>query len=115
MLLSDEDVRLLEKAGYDKSRFARCEKHGYILLRNRRRYCFFYDVTQRRCKAYSIRPLGCRLYPVICTDENAVIVDHLCPMRGTVTKKELNTNGKKVLELVQRIDLEAKKRAQTME
>jgi len=115
MLLSDEDVRLLEKAGYDKFRFTRCDKRGYVLLRNRRRYCFFYDVAQRRCKAYSVRPLGCRLYPVICTDENAVIVDHLCPMRGTVTKEEVHSNGKKVLELVQRIDLEAKKRAQTME
>ena len=115
MLLSDEDVRLLEKSRYDKFRFTRRDKDGYILLRNRRKYCFFYDVAQRRCKAYSVRPLGCRLYPVICTDENAIIVDHLCPMRGTVTKEELQTKGKKVLELVQRIDLEAEERAQTME
>jgi len=115
MLLSDEDVRLLEKAGYDKFRFSRCHKRGYVLLRNRRKYCFFYDVEQCRCKAYSVRPLGCRLYPVICTDENAVIVDDLCPMRRTVTKEELYSNGKKVLELVQRVDLEAKERAQTME
>ena len=114
MLLSGEDVRLLEKAGYDKFGFSRCDKRGYVLLRNRRRYCYFYDVAQRRCKAYSVRPLGCRLYPVICTDENAVIVDDLCPWRDTVTKEELHTKGKKVLDLVQRIDLEAEERAQTM-
>ena len=113
MLLSNEDVRLLEEAGQDKDRFARCDKHGYVFLRNYRGYCFFYDATKHRCRAYSVRPLGCRLYPVVCSDENAIFVDDLCPMGRTVSSEELRKKGLDVVELVRRIDLEAKTRRNT--
>ncbi len=96
-----------------RNEFARGDKHGYVFLRNHRGYCFFYDVTKHRCRAYSIRPLGCRVYPVVCSDENVVLVDELCPMGRTVSRGELRKKGLNVVELLRRIDTEAKARAET--
>jgi Fe-S-cluster containining protein len=111
MPLSDEDVRLLEKTGYPKEKFARRDERGYLLLRNKRGHCFFYDMTKRLCSVYSIRPQGCRTYPVVCTDENTVLVDDLCPRKRTVSEKELRRKGEEVLKLVQKIDSQAKLRS----
>jgi hypothetical protein len=110
MPLSEEDMGLLEKAGYKRQRFARRDKHGSALLQNRKGHCFFYDVERRRCKAYRFRPLGCRLYPVVYSEENVAIVDELCPMGRTVTSAELRKKGRKVGELLRRIELEASSR-----
>ena len=108
MPLSDEDVRLLEKTGYPKEKFARRDERGYLLLRNKRGHCFLYDMTKCLCSVYSIRPQGCRTYPVVCTDENTVLVDDLCPRKRTVSEKELRRKGEKVLKLAKKIDSEAK-------
>jgi len=110
MLLSEEDVRLLVKAGFSGERFLRYDRHGCAVLRNRGGHCVFYDVERRRCKAYKIRPLGCRVYPVVYTEENVAVVDDLCPMGRTVSKIELRKKGEKVGELLRRIELEAASR-----
>jgi len=112
MLLSKADINRLEKAGYDKSRFVRFDKKGYAKLRNRQGYCFFYDVEKQRCKAYQHRPLGCRLYPVIYSEEDGVIVDYLCPEKDSVSTSELERKGREVIKLLKRIDSEAEKRKQ---
>jgi Fe-S-cluster containining protein len=111
MPLSEKDMRLLEKRGRRREKFVRYDKHGFALLRNRKGYCVFYDVERRRCKAYKTRPLGCRLYPVVCTEDDVAIVDDLCPMGRTVSKAELGKKGEKVGELLRRIELEAAGRA----
>jgi len=110
MLLSQEDITRLRAAGYVQERFQRQDRHGYAKLRNRKGYCFFYDAKRRRCKEYRLRPEGCRLYPVIISVEDGIIVDELCPMGVTVSKEEKEAKGRKIARLLARIDGEAQKR-----
>jgi Fe-S-cluster containining protein len=107
MLLSSADIELLEKAGYKKQECVRYDKQGYAKLRNRNGYCVFYDSAKHRCKAYKHRPSGCRIYPVIYSEENGVIVDELCPEKHTVSISELERKGRKVVNLLNKIDKEA--------
>jgi Fe-S-cluster containining protein len=107
MLLSEADIKHLENAGFSPEYFVVCGKDGFVKLRNLRGHCVFYDSKKRRCKLYKLRPLGCRLYPVIFNEEEGIVVDDLCPMRGTITKSELKHKGKEVIRLLQLIDREA--------
>jgi hypothetical protein len=50
------------------------------------------------------------LYPVIYSMEDGIILDELCPMANTVSKKEIEAKGKKVLKLLEVMDREAKNR-----
>lgn len=108
MMLSNADVERLERACYNPQKFVRVDKHGFARLRNRHGYCVFYDAEKRRCKAYAHRPLGCRIYPIIYSEEEGIIVDDLCPMKRTVSGVELRRKGENVVELLRRIDNEAK-------
>jgi Fe-S-cluster containining protein len=110
MLLSQEDITSLKTTGYPPEKFQRRDRQRYAKLRNRKGYCFFYDAEKRRCKAYRLRPRGCRLYPVICSVEDGIIVDELCPMGNTVSRKEIEEKGKEVLKLLAVIDREAQNR-----
>jgi len=47
---------------------------------------------------------------VICSVEDGIIVDELCPMGNTVSKKEIEANGRKVVKLLAIIDREAEDR-----
>jgi Fe-S-cluster containining protein len=107
MMLSIADVERLEGMDYDRREFVRYDRHGFVRLRNRRGFCVFYDAGRRRCRVYRHRPLGCRIYPVVFSEHEGIIVDDLCPMINTVSKMELRRKGKKVMELLQRIDTEA--------
>ena len=110
MLLSEEDIRRLERKGYDRDFFAHYDSESYVTLRNYRGYCVFYDVEKRRCKVRAIRPLGCRIYPVVYDEEKGIAVDSICPAQIPVTEKQKAKRGKKVLKLLEKIDDEAKKR-----
>lgn len=107
MLLSSADIERLEKMGYGREKFARFDRHGFVRLRNRGGFCVFYDVERCRCRVYRHRPLGCRVYPVILSEQEGVIVDDLCPVRGMVSQLEFERKGKKLMGLLQRIDAEA--------
>jgi Fe-S-cluster containining protein len=109
MLLSRADIRQLERAGYDREKFVRFNKQGFAQLRNSRGYCVFYQTEKHRCRVYRYRPLGCRIYPVIYSEEEGVIVDDLCPLAGTVSKKEIMFKAEKLRNLLQRIDGETGK------
>jgi Fe-S-cluster containining protein len=111
MLLSNADVERLEKAGYNRQKFMRYDKHGFARLRNRHGFCVFYDVVKCRCTIYEHRPLGCRIYPIIYSEQEGIVVDGLCPMKNTVSEIELKRKGKRVIELLQRMDHEATSRA----
>jgi len=111
MLLSNADIMRLENAGAGKQGFASCGEKGYAQLRNDRGCCVFYDRENKRCKIYKLRPRGCRIYPVVYSEEDGVIVDYLCPMGKTVSKNELETKGKSVIKLLKKIDKEAKARS----
>ena len=110
MLLSKADIERLEEIGYERQDFVRYDREGLAKLRNCRDYCVFYDVEKRRCKVHRHRPLGCRIYPIIYSEEIGIIVDDICPMKATVTEVELEKKGKEVMKLLKRIDAEAESR-----
>jgi hypothetical protein len=107
MMLSSGDVERLERVGYDRQRFVRYDRHGFARLKNDQGTCIFYDHEKCRCKTYTHRPSGCRVYPVIFSKKEGIIVDDLCPMKNTISRIELEKKGKKVIKLLQRIDKEA--------
>lgn len=107
MMLSNADVECLEKMGHDRREFVRYDRHGFVRLRNHRGFCVFYNVEKHRCRVYRHRPLGCRVYPVIFSEQEGIIVDDLCPMKNTVSKIEFERKGKKLMKLLERIDAEA--------
>jgi Fe-S-cluster containining protein len=107
MLLSNANVERLERMGYNRLKFVRFDGHGFVRLRNRRGFCVFYDVDRCRCRIYKYRPLGCRIYPVICSEQEGIVLDELCPMKSTVSKIKLKRRGKRLMELLRRIDAEA--------
>ena len=113
MLLSAEDIKRLERKGYDRDFFVRFDSEGYATLRNYRGCCVFYDAGKKRCKVRAHRPLGCRIYPVIYDEAKGIVVDSICPSHSSVTEKQRVRRGRKVLKLLETIDAEAKKRRLT--
>ena len=107
MILSDADVKCVEAIGYDRQKFVHQDRHGFIRLRNYHGFCVFYNVERCRCIIYKHRPLGCRIYPVIYSKQEGIIVDDLCAMINTVSKIELRRKGRKLINLLQKIDAEA--------
>jgi uncharacterized protein len=110
MLLCAEDVTRIEKKGYNKDSFVRFDKDGYALLRNRQGYCVFYSKKERRCNVYAYRPSGCRIYPVILDEDKGIVVDEICHAQTTVSDGEKARKGKRVLNLLKKVDAEAKDR-----
>ena len=110
MLLSEKDIKRLEMKGYHRDFFIRFNSEGYATLRNCHDFCVFYDAKNRQCKVRAHRPLGCRIYPVIYDEDKGIVVDDICPSRGSVTEKQKTKKGEKVLKLLATIDTEAKNR-----
>jgi len=107
MMLASTDVKRLERAGYEGKKFTYHDKSGFVKLKNHRGFCIFYNVEKRRCKIYKHRPSGCRLYPVIYSEQEGIIIDDLCPMKNTIPESELKRKGKRLMKLIQKIDSEA--------
>lgn len=107
MMLSNSDVDRLERMGYDRQKFVRYDRRDCVRLKNRGGFCVFYDIEKHRCRIYEHRPLGCRIYPVIYSEQEGIVLDDLCPMKNTVSKIELERKGRSIMELLQRIDTEA--------
>jgi Fe-S-cluster containining protein len=110
MLLSNADLKRLDKAGRMRREYARYDRHGFVRLRNRQGFCVFYDTAGQRCGAYEYRPSGCRVYPIMYVEREGIRVDDLCPMKDTVTPTELRRKGREVVRLLQKIDGEARSR-----
>ena len=113
-MLSNVDIEYLERLGFDKAKFIRYDRSSFAKIKNHRGFCVFYDTKNSCCLIYRHRPLGCRFYPVIYSEQEGIIVDDLCPKRDTVSKLELKRMGKRLIELLQRIDKEAHVRDQTL-
>ncbi len=107
MLLSQKDITRLEKKGFSKNHFVHYDNQGYAQLKNREGYCIFYDHKNRQCSVYADRPSGCRVYPVIFDEEKGIVLDNICQSRSTITEKEKNLKGKRVIKLLESIDCEA--------
>lgn len=110
MPLSEKDVQLLEKAGYRRAEFAYENRNGYVQLRNKKGYCVFYNREKHVCTVYRRRPAGCRLYPVIYSEDEGVVTDNICPARRTVTEAEIKRKTGALLKLIQQTDDEADRR-----
>ncbi len=93
------------------SSFVRYDQHGFAMLKNTRGYCVFYDLKKHRCKVYVMRPMGCRIYPVIYSEDEGVIVDDLCPEANTISEIEKDQKSKKLIKLLDSIDSEAEERS----
>jgi Fe-S-cluster containining protein len=107
MELSNDDIRRLEEAGYRRDQFSFLDNRGVRLV-NVSGWCFFYSLAEKNCRVYEIRPLGCRLYPVVYSADEGAIVDELCPMEHTVSERELKRKGKILVRLLSKIDSERK-------
>jgi Fe-S-cluster containining protein len=110
MLLSNDDVLRLKRAGYDEGFFSKVDTEGYITLRNVNGCCVFFDVENRSCSIRSFRPAGCRLYPVILDEDKGIVLDDICPAGKTETEKQKAKRGKQIRRLLERIDAEAEER-----
>jgi len=105
MELSSRDIQRLIDAGFDPEDFI-VMRDGVPHLRNVDGWCYFYNSKERLCKVYRIRPLGCRIYPVVYVEGEGVALDKLCPMRHTVSPKEFMAKAKVLKKLLERIDQE---------
>jgi len=76
MTLTEADVVRLEGAGFLD--FARLNQDGDLELVNCSGSCVFLD--RGRCRAYHLRPEGCRFYPfVVDLGTNRAVRDDFCP------------------------------------
>ena len=107
MLLSKKDIERIEKLGFQKRNFVKYDKQGFAQLRNHDSYCVFYNRKSQRCGIYENRPIGCRVYPVILDESIGIVLDDICPDKGTISDAEMNLKGKRVINLLKVIDNEA--------
>jgi Fe-S-cluster containining protein len=105
MELSSSDMERLEKAGYRRNEFT-VTHDSVTRLRNINRTCYFYNPTDKKCRVYRKRPLGCQLYPVVHLANEGATIDELCPMGHTISKQELRTKAKTLIKLLKNIDNE---------
>ena len=105
MELSSKDIKRLEEAGYCRKEFTVIGKDCVTRLRNIGEWCYFYDVSEKRCRVYADRPLGCYLYPIMyLVDDGVIVIDGLCPMGETISDHELRTKGRILIELLKIIE-----------
>ena len=107
MLLSNENIKRLEKRGFHKKYFVKIFKDGYAQLKNRNGYCVFYDLEKRHCSVYADKPAGCGVYPVILDEALGIIIDDICPEKASIALEEKAEKGKAVIKLLEVIDAEA--------
>jgi len=103
MMLSQEDIERLERLGFSREDFTVTGSDGLPRLRNVGERCYFYGSEEKKCQVYEHRPLGCFLYPVIYSNDEGVITDEFCPMRHTISKRELETKGQILLKHLEKI------------
>src|SRR5512143_658516 len=112
MLLSNKDIRRLEKKGYDRNQFVRFDEEGYAILQNVAGNCFFFDPEKLTCRERRNRPSGCRIYPIMLDEAQGIVVDSVCPSSKTFTGRQKAKRGQEVRKLLNVIDSEAKCRCQ---
>ena len=107
MLLSEEDVKRLERLGFSREDFTALDGDGLTKLRNAGEWCYFYDPNKKKCQVYEHRPLGCFIYPVVYSNDEGIITDEFCPMNHTISKRELKTKGQILLKHLKKITSKA--------
>jgi Fe-S-cluster containining protein len=94
MLLSQEDLERIERAGYKREEFLLPaeDADNFYQLRNvdspLGKKCYFLDL-KGNCSIYPIAPMGCKLYPLIKNlDTNEVMIDFDCREKEWFKTKE---------------------------
>jgi Fe-S-cluster containining protein len=105
MELSSDDIKTLKDINYRLEEFAVFDG-GVARLRNVNGHCYFYIPSNRKCRIYPKRPLGCYIYPVVYLENEGAIVDEFCQMGHTISEKELRTKEKTLNKLLKKIDSE---------
>lgn len=83
MILSARDVERIKNTDPKNLRtidFVKKTVDGLLQLKNIDGSCVFFDATTKMCKVYSVRPQGCRFYPLIYdSDKELCTLDQECP------------------------------------
>ena len=90
MILTSEDLTRIEQSGYTRKDFClpRSEFDGFWQLRNINGRCFFLD-KEGKCTIYSIRPYGCRVYPLVYEpSDDDILIDEDCREVEWFSKQE---------------------------
>jgi len=97
MILFREDIERISSHGEKDFVVFR---NGFYRLRNVGGKCIFLD-EENRCRIYSIRPIGCRVYPLVYSFDKGPLLDPECPLSQQVvyTCEEVE-EGLKILEKV---------------
>ena len=103
MPLTEDDVRRLERLGYRRAEFAVRGPDGVLRLRNVGGRCYFLDPRTGACRVYEHRPLGCRLYPLVCVPGLGVTVDPECPLHHLVGREAVSALAPHVRRLVRAV------------
>lgn len=106
MPLSNDDVKRIEKLGFDRNHFV-INNDGWLQLRNLNERCVFND--GKKCTIYDSRPEGCKFYPVIYDEsEKCATLDEDCPHRDEFKISDANLEA--LASLVAKLNSERKQR-----
>ncbi|WXG43826.1 MAG: YkgJ family cysteine cluster protein [Promethearchaeati archaeon SRVP18_Atabeyarchaeia-1] len=104
MQLSPQDIRRLQRLGYDPSDFT-TKKGGFDTLKNVNGVCYFFEAKSNACKVYACRPEGCRYYPIVYSiDERKPVIDgEVCERTFTITGEEIKRAAPRLAELAKQL------------
>jgi Fe-S-cluster containining protein len=111
MQLSLNDIRRLEKLGYERGEFT-IIKDGFYTMKNRKGACCFFDKKSKCCRVYAKRPEGCRYYPMMYSlyEKQPIIDEKECHNASTITEHELKATTPRLVRLIERIVKDSPKR-----
>lgn len=108
MPLSEEDLERLGKLGHDPRAFSLASTDGLLCLRNVNGRCYFL-AADGLCTVYDDRPEGCRLYPLVLSEETGeAVLDHDCPHKEDVAPARGHVDA--LVALLQRVGSEGRAR-----
>lgn len=81
MPITEEDAARLAALGHDRAVFSRVDPADKgLYLANVAGACHF--LKDERCSVYADRPVGCRIYPWVMTEDGKLVRDEDCPHRA---------------------------------
>lgn len=112
MSLTHQDINQITKAGYQP---AACiiHKEGEWRLANQQEPgpCVF--LNDKKCQIYDIRPVGCRIYPLVFNEERRqAIIDSLCPFRNEFQVTDVDREN--LFTLIKQLDNESEQKLYTI-
>jgi Fe-S-cluster containining protein len=103
MPLTPDDIERIRGLGYPTDYFVERGADGVPRLRNVNGHCVFLEPSTGRCRIYPWRPVGCRLYPLVCVPGQGVTLDPECPRASRVPVTAVKRLAPYVAELVKRV------------